>query len=232
MDLPQEEEIALNNLQDVSFYNFLCFPKDFERFYHKELFMKDLDAKLVLKWKYEYMKLIRKAVLNKKGDRFISKSPSNMARIGQILELFPDARFIFLYRDPYKTVESFYRFFHEIMPTLQVQEANNELTRERLTRVYADMIREYFLLKDKIPPQNLMEIRFENFSKNVVSGLKQIYDKFSLPGFEDSLPFFENYLAETSDFVSGKYEITRETIEGVNEYAGDIVDLLDYPRRA
>jgi hypothetical protein len=232
MDLPQEEEIALNNLQDVSFYNFLCFPKDFERFYHEELFMKDLDDKLVLKWKYEYMKLIRKAVLNKKGDRFISKSPSNMARIGQILELFPDARFIFLYRDPYKTVESFYRFFHEIMPTLQVQEANKELTRERLTRVYADMVREYFLLKDKIPMQNLMEIRFENFNKNVLEGLKQIFDQFGIPGYEDSRKYFENHMIETSDFVSRNYEITAETIQFVNEYAGDIVDLLDYPRRA
>ncbi len=103
--------------------------------------------KLIARWKSEYMKMIRKAVLNKKGDMFISKSPSNMARIGQLLEMFPDARFIFLYRDPYKTVESFYRFFHEVMPVIQIQEANEELTRERLTRVYADMVREYYLNK-------------------------------------------------------------------------------------
>lgn len=231
MDLPQEEEIALNNLQDISFYNFLCFPKDFERFYHRELFMRDLDAELVQKWKYEYMKLIRKAIVHKKGDRFISKSPSNMARIGQILELFPDARFIFLYRDPYKTVESFYRFFHEIMPVIQVQGANTELTRERLTRVYADMIREYYLFKDKIPPQNLMEIKFEHFSADPIEGLRQIFEQFRIPGFEDSHPYFENYVNETADFVSRKYEITGETIGWVNEYAGDIVDKLGYPRR-
>lgn len=232
MDLPQEEEIALNNLQDVSFYNFLCFPGDFEKFYHKELFMRELDDKLVQRWKHEYLKLIKKAVVHKKGDRFISKSPSNMARISQILEMFPDARFIFLYRDPYKTVESFYRFFHEILPTLQVQNANKGLTRERLTRVYADMIREYYLLKDKIPPQNLLEIKFENFNANKMEGLRQIHEQFGISGFEDSRAFFKNYLKETSDFVSRKYEITSETIHWVNDYAGDIVDRLDYPRRS
>lgn len=231
MDMPQEEEIALNNLQDVSFYNFLCFPQDFERLYRKELFMEDLDDKLVRRWKDEYLKLIRKAVLNKKGDRFISKSPSNMARIGHILELFPDARFIFLYRDPYKTVESFYRFFQAVLPVIQVQEANKELTRERLTRVYVDMVREYYLFKDKIAPENLMEIKFEHFNTNVLEGLRQIFEQFGIPGFEDSLPYFENYMSETSDFVSRKYEITEETIRCVNKYAGDIVDMLDYPRR-
>jgi len=231
MDLPQEEEIALANLQDVSFYNFLCFPKDFDRFYNKELYMKDLDDKLVGKWKSEYLKLIRKAILNVQEDRFISKSPSNMARISQILEMFPDARFIFLYRDPYKTVESFYRFFKEVMPVIQLQDANEELTRERLTRVYADMVRQYYLDKDKIPPQNLMEIKFEDFSKNAVEGMKQIFDHFGIPGFEEARQHFEIYIDEMSDFKQTKYEITHETIQWVNEYAGDIIDHLGYSKR-
>jgi hypothetical protein len=231
MDLPQEEEIGLNNVQDISFYNFLCFPKDFERFFNNELFMKDLDDDHSARWKSEYLKMIRKAILNIKGERFISKSPSNMVRIRQILEMFPDARFIFLYRDPYKTVESFYRFFHEVMPVIQVQDDNEELTRERLTRVYADMVREYFLDKDMIPPQNLMEIKFEKFNKNAMEGLKQIFDQFGIDGFEDSHHQFEGYMDEMSGFTANKYEITRETIHWVNEYAGDIVDRLDYPRR-
>jgi len=231
MDLPQEEEIALANVQDISFYNFLYFPKDFERFYNKELFMKDLDKKHTESWKSEYIKLIKKAFLNVNGDRFISKSPSNMARISQILEMFPDARFIFLYRDPYKTVESFYRFFHEVLPVVQVQGTNNGLSRERMTRVYADMVKQYYLDKDKIPPQNLMEIKFEDFSKNTVGGLSRIFDQFDIPGFEKARQSFADYMDNMSDFKQSKYEITRETIQWVNEYAGDIVDRLNYPRR-
>jgi len=231
MDLPQEEEIAFANVQDVSFYNFLYFPKDFEKFYDKELFMKGLDVEHIDRWKSEYVKMIRKAMLNIKGDRFISKSPSNMVRIRQILELFPDARFIFLYRDPYKTVESFYRFFHEVLPTVQVQNSNGNLTRKRLTFVYADMVKQYYADKDKIPQKNLMEIKFEDFSKNAVEGLKQIFDQFDIPGFENSRQLFENYMDEISDFKQTSYEITPETIQWVNEYAGDILNKLGYPKR-
>jgi hypothetical protein len=231
MDLPQEEEIALANLQDVSFYNFLYFPKDFERFYEKELFMKNLDREKVDSWKNEYEKMIKKAFINVKGDRLISKSPSNMVRIRLILEMFPDAKFIFLYRDPYKAVESFYRFFHEVLPAVQVQDAKDILSRERLTQVYADMIRQYHAEKHIINPNNLLEIKFEEFRNNPVDVLKLIYTQFNIPGFEQALPHFEKYLEEMSDFRQGKYEVTPETISGINSYAGDLVSKLGYPKR-
>jgi hypothetical protein len=231
MDLPQEEEIGLANLQRISFYNFLYFPQDFERFYEQELFMKNLDPEVIDRWKSEYLKLIKKAFLNVKGDLFVSKSPSNMARINVILEMFPDAKFIFIYRDPYKTVESFYRFFHEVLPTVQVQDATEMLTRERLTRVYADMVRRYRADKQKIVPGNLLEIRFEDFSKNPLENLGKIFEQFHIPGFEDDLPLFKSFMEEGSEYRQNRYEVNDETISYVNEYASDIIEWLGYPKR-
>jgi hypothetical protein len=231
MDLPQEEEIALQNLQEISFYNFLCFPQDFERFYQKELFIRNQDDRLVNIWKTAYKNMIKKAFVNVKGDWFISKSPSNMARIELILQMFPDARFIFLYRDPYKTVESFYRFFQEVIPAIQLQSAGNLLSRERLVLVYSDMIRKYLEDKNKIDPAKLIEIRFEDFSKEPLISLKRIFEHFSIEGFAEALPNFNGYIEEVSEFSRTNYELPDETIRLVNKYAGDIVDLLGYPRR-
>jgi len=231
MDLPQEEEIALANLQDISFYSFLYFPKDFERFYQKELFMDELDEKQVKRWKAEYVKMIRKTFLNIKGDRLISKNPSNMARINRILEMFPDARFIFIYRDPYKTVESFYRFLNEVLPAVQVQSTQDGLSRKRLASVYSDMIRQYFIDKVSIPKENLFEIRFEDFKKNPLETLDQVYQRFEMPDFDGNKKNYESYMDEISGFKRNGYEIDPETIHWVNEYAGDIVDKLKYPRR-
>jgi len=231
LDLPQEEEIALANLQDISFYNFLYFPKDFEKFYEKELFIKNTGLEKVERWKSEYLKMIKKAMLNLDGGRFISKSPSNMARISLILEMFPDAKFIFIYRDPYKAVESFYRFFHEVLIAVQVQQSGDILSRNRLTRLYADMIRQYNLEKNKIDPQNLVEIKFEDFSKNPLEGLREIYTQFKLTGYDEALPYFKSYLEEVSGFTQTRYEITPETIDGINRFAGDIVKKYGYTER-
>ena len=231
LDLPQEEEIALANLQTVSFYNFLYFPKDFEKFYEKELLMENVAPDLVKKWKAEYIRMIRKAFINLKGERFISKSPSNMARVKLILEMFPDAKFIFLYREPYKSVESFYRFFHEVLPAVQVQAANDSLNRERLTGVYADLIHRYLAEKEMINPVNLMEIKFEEFSKDPLEGLRIIYERFGLEDFNKALPYFKAYLDEVAEFRQTKYEVTQETIKGVNKNAGDIIEWLGYPHK-
>jgi hypothetical protein len=231
MDLPQEEEIAMSVLHPVSFYNFLYFPKDFEPFYQRELFMKDIEPEMRESWKSTYIKMIKKAFINVRGDHFISKSPSNMARISLILEMFPDARFIFIYRDPYITNESIYRFFHEVLPAVQLQDATDMLTREKMTRVYSDMIRQYRIEKQKIKEENLMEIKFEDFKTNPIEGLKKIYEQFDIPGFEQDLPGFEKYLGEVSEYRHSKYEISDETIGFVNEYAADIIDWLGYPKR-
>jgi hypothetical protein len=97
--------------------------------------------------------------------------------------------------------------------------------------VYADMVRQYFLDKDKIRPENLIEIRFEDFSKDMVNGLERIFDQFDISGFDVARRNFDHYLDELSDIRQNRYEITPETINWVNQYAGDIVDRLNYPRR-
>ena len=230
MDLPQEEEIALANLQEVSFYNFLYFPRDFERFYHKELFMQGLPEYKIARWKAEYVRMIRKSMLNVKGDRFISKSPSNMARISRILEIFPDARFIFIYRDPYKTVESFYRFFQEILPAVQVQHPAEELSRQRVARIYRDMVNQYFTEQSRIPEKNLVEVKFEDFNKDIPGSIEKIFRQFELDGLEDTLVKVDEYLKNQSEIQTARYSITPETVRWVNEYAGDICDRLGYPK--
>jgi hypothetical protein len=232
LDLPQEEEIALASLQAISFYNFLYFPKDFEKFYEQELFLKGQDKDLTVKWKKVYLKLIKKSIINTKRERFISKNPSNMARIGHLLKMFPDAKFVFIYRDPYKTVESFYRFFDEVIPAVQIQASNSGLDMERHVKVYTDMIRHYFENKNLIPPSNLVEVRYEDFRKDPMTGLGHIYSSLGLSGFDMARPYFEKYLKEISEYHQHSWEITPETIELVNRNAGDIVERLGYQRRA
>lgn len=232
MDLPQEEEIALANLQPISFYNFLYFPGDFEKFYEQELFLTGQKKDPKILWKAHYRKLIRKSVLNTKGVRFISKNPSNMARISTLLEMFPDAKFVFIYRDPYKTVESFYRFFAEVIPAVQIQQSSEDLNIDRHFRVFTDMIRKYFDDRSLIPEHNLVEVRFEDFKKDPISGLREIYSRLNLLGFEEAMPFFESYQAEQSEYNQHKWEISSQTISLVNRNAADILEKLSYPARA
>jgi hypothetical protein len=59
--------------------------------------------------------------MNTGGVRYVSKNPCNIFRIRTLINLFPDARFIFLYRNPYTVVESLCRFVNAVLPGSELQ---------------------------------------------------------------------------------------------------------------
>ncbi len=53
--------------------------------------------------------LIRRHLLVQRATRFMNKNPINCLRLGYLYKLFPDARFVFIRRDPLDTILSHYR---------------------------------------------------------------------------------------------------------------------------
>jgi len=228
MDFPQEEEFALMSLQPKSIYRFFYFPKDFSDIYGKDLHFERLTHKDQVRWKKEYLRLIGKAILNTGGKRYMSKNPCNIFRIKTLTDLFPDARFIFIYRNPYTVVESLSRFVSEILPGSELQHLDGGIKGEHFARLYKDAFDEYMKSKDIIKPDNLIEIRYEDFKEKPVEFLRDIYTRFNLPGIEDALPRMESYLVNNHPETRTTYQINPETYRLVNEHAGEIVRELGY----
>jgi len=228
MDLPQEEDFAMLSLQAKSIYKMFYFPKDFDEIYKKELYFEQLSDVHRKRWENEYLTLINKAMLNTGGKRYISKNPCNIFRIKTLTRLFPDARFIFIYRSPYTVVESLYRFVNEVLPGSELQHREGGILREHFARLYKDSLHEYMNVKERINPGNLMEIRYEDFKKHPVEKLREIYTLFNIPGIEEALPRMESYLKNNHPDGRKPYQIAPEIYQLVNQYAEDIVKSLGY----
>ena len=228
MDFPQEEEFAMMSLQSKSIYKIFYFPKDFNDINERELYFERLSDAHRKRWEKEYLSLINKAMLNTGGERYMSKNPCNIFRIKTLTDLFPDARFIFIYRNPYPVVESLCRFVNEVLPGSELQHLEGGIPREYFARLYKDSLHEYMNAKESIKPANLMEIRYEEFIKQPVEILRYIYTRFNIPGIEEALPRMESYLGNNHPDTRIPYQIAPETYRLVNEYAGDIVGKLGY----
>jgi hypothetical protein len=229
MDTPQEEEFGMANLQPYSLYNFFLFPKEFDRFAAEELFTGSFGPAQLENWKKQYLGMIRKSMINKRGTRYISKNPLNMVRIRMLKEMFPDAKFIFIYRNPYSVVESLYRFTLSIFPGVKLQEVPESFTREKIARLYNTMMREYFMTKSILAPGDLAEIRMEDFVKDVTGHLGKIYGQFGIPGFERMIPLINTHLSRNGSLERDSYEICRDTYTWLNELCPDIIEQLGYP---
>jgi hypothetical protein len=84
------------------------------------------------------------------------------------------------------------------------------------------------LAKKIIRPGNLVEIKYEEFIKQPVEFLRELYKGLNLPGIEESLPLMESYFGNNQPGTRIPYQILPETYQLVNHYAGDIVLKLGY----
>jgi hypothetical protein len=228
MDFPQEEEYGLVNIQPGSLYNFFQFPGDFDEIVEHELLPEGSRSQKQESWSNQYRLLIAKAAINTGGNRYISKNPCNLARIRLLKELFPESRFIFIYRNPYRVVESLYRFYLAIIPGVQLQELPAGFGREHIVKLYVKMMHRYQADKLLLSPGDLLEIRMEDFLQNKLQYLSEIYKAFQIETFEEAKPLMEAYLHENSGYTRESYEIHPDTFRLVNQYAADIVTRLGY----
>lgn len=230
MDFPQEEEFGLMNMQPSSIYKFFIFPQDYIQIVEDEFLTGSLPGKRVVLWKRKYREMVAKAVFNTRGSRYISKNPCNIGRLDLLLEMYPDAKFIFIYRNPYRAVESMYRFILEIFPGVQLHVTPDSYTRESAVMLYENTIRTYLRNRSLIDPAHLIEIRMEDFLMEPSNYIRNIYDTFHLDHFHELEPLIEQYLSNESLSRNGAYEIDPETIRLVNHYLSDILKVLNYER--
>ena len=112
--LPQEEEFALGDKVPISFYFFWMFPARILNYYDAFIRFKNVDVKIKKLWQSHYKLLIKKALKNTNKPIYLSKNPPNTGRIKVLLEMFPNAKFIHIYRNPIEVFLSTQNFYKKM----------------------------------------------------------------------------------------------------------------------
>jgi omega-hydroxy-beta-dihydromenaquinone-9 sulfotransferase len=217
MDGPYEDEAALAVLYPWSFFHCLHFPRNAEEQYIKSIHFQNLSSEEKNQWKKTYLKFIKTVTLANKGKRFLSKNPPNTARITALLELFPEAKFIHIYRSPYKVYLSTKKMRKNVLDKLALQNASEEELEQQVTENYIRLMKSYFEQKEQIQKDKLVEIKYEDLTSNPIEQVKKIYSTLKLPGFEDALPEMKKYLEKQSKYKTNVYTIDEKIVNHVNK---------------
>lgn len=218
VDLPQEEEFALANMSKVNFYNFWFFPKNTMEYAHKYLLFENATPDEIEEFKRTFRRLIKVSLYNTNGTQFLSKNPPHTGRIPQLLEMYPNAKFVYLVRNPYTVFESTRSFFTNTIKPLKLQDITDDEIEQNILEVYKDLFFKYEKDKALIPEGNLIEVKFEDFEQDALGMTKQIYDTLRLPGFEEARPEIEAYLGKKKGYKKNKYAYDPRTIELVEKH--------------
>lgn len=228
INFPQEDEFAFSNSQWNAYYNFFYFPKNYKAYYDKAVHHKNLSKNEIELWYKSYDKLIKKALINSTGNRAIFKNPVNTARIDKLLKLYPDAKFLYIYRNPITVFFSTQRFFQQLFPTLWLHKTENKFIDKMIFEVYNDLMNDYFKYKSLIPAENLMELRFEEFELNPLGELEKIYSTLLNEDFSTVKSYFSAYFKTQKSHKKNKYLVEGETIENIQKQLGKYIEMYKY----
>ncbi len=231
LSYPQEEEISLGNMQELSFYHFFYFPGDYEYYLQKSLLMEVVSDEELEGFKRSYNKLIKTALLNTGGNRFISKNPPNTFRIKLIREMFPNARFIFIHRDPYESITSFQRFLIPVLDGIKLQDYSKEELKSRIPGLYKMFFDIYERDKLMLDEKSLVEVRYEDLLNDAISVIENIYSKFEIKGSNSINDALVRYLAKHKEHKSGIYQLSEKSIRTINAEVADIIKNYGYKLR-
>ena len=82
--------------------------------------------------------------------------------------MFPNAKFIYLMRNPYTVFESTRSFFTNTIQPLKLEDISNEQLEENILSIYAKLYHKYESDKKYIPEGNLIEVKFEDFEADAM----------------------------------------------------------------
>lgn len=217
VDLPQEEEFALANMMPYTYYNFWFLPKYMHEYADKYLLFDGISPEELKVFEETFIKLIKISLWNTHGTQFLSKNPPHTGRVKELAKMFPNAKFIYLMRNPYTVFESTRSFFTNTIQPLKLEDISNEELESNILSIYAKLYHKYEADKQFIPEGNLIEVKFEDYEKDAFGMTQHIYQQLNMPGWEDARAAIEAYVGKKKGYKKNKYKYDERTVRLVQD---------------
>ena len=224
---PQEDEVALAVDCLYSPYIMAAFQGRMD-VYKRFLDPEDMSESERSRWKQSLMNLIRKVAFRKDA-RVVMKSPSHTFRVPTLLKMFPDARFIYIRRDPRSVYQSTMHLRKTMFAENTLGSMRPDTWSEDTLYLYDLCIRKYESAKHLIPPGHLFELRFEDLEKTPFEVLKNLHQSLSLEGWEETEPKLINECQRLSGYRKNSYRMPPETRQLVESRLRWVFELYGYP---
>lgn len=205
------------------------FPKKMKDYFRKYVLFEDLPIAEKEAWTGDFLYLLKKISLANKGKRLVLKSPPNTARIGLLLSLFPDARFIFIHRNPFDVYASNQRFWKVTRRIYALGGSGGVDTNADILDTYAGTMQRYLQEKDLVPPGHLMEMAYEDFVQNPLSCIRDAYTKLHLDDFRDCEKRMISFAARQKSFKVLNHALAPGERKRVADKLGYVISRWNYP---
>jgi len=212
---PQEDEFALCGLGSPSPYLTMAFPN------HSPIDQDYLDFDGVSRedieeWKSTLMWFLRRITV-RTSKRIILKSPPHTSRVDVLRQMFPDAKFIHIVRDPYTLFPSTVKLWKSLYTIQGLQIPRfiglNEHVLETLPRMYKSFNKQVGQLR----PNQFCQLKYEDLVADPINQVRRIYETLELESFESMLPQLVEFVQEESGYQPNRHRLAPELCEAISQ---------------
>ncbi len=202
-DRPQEDEFALCMLGQPSPYLTIAFPNHPPQD-QDALDVETLPPRARAEWKRTFVAFLRRLAY-RDPRRLVLKSPTHSFRIPTLLELFPDARFVHIVRNPYVVFSSTVNLWKTLYETHGLQKPTFAGLEDHVFGTFTHLYNRLEMAKPRIPPGRFHELHYEDLIANPLGQMRRLYDALELGGFDRFRPRLEQYLAANAGYQTNRY---------------------------
>jgi omega-hydroxy-beta-dihydromenaquinone-9 sulfotransferase len=178
---PQEDEFALAVLIGGFSLGWAFHRR--AGFYHRFLTLRETSAKELAEWKSALTWFLQKLTF-KYRKPLILKSPGHTCRIKVLLEMFPEAKFVHIRRNPFDVFKSTEHLIRNgVAPVWTLQRPDFRDLNDRILRQYKEVYDAFFEERGLIPKGHFHEVRFEALEADPIGQVRGIYEALALPDF-------------------------------------------------
>ncbi len=220
MDLDSPSEVDTGLVNEGSSYTYHwghLFPRSWNHYFERYALMDSLTEQEWNNWAQEMTSLYHKVQFKNPHKRLLIKNPPDTGRVKHLLKLYPNAKFIFIYRNPYQVFYSNVKLWNNISNMLSMEEVSAEEIQEIILETYCKLHEAYLAQKHLIPEGNLIEIQYEDLRDQPMKLLEEVYQKLGMDHFEQARPHLENYLEQNLKSNTMSYDYDQEVVMLINE---------------
>ncbi|HKA07425.1 MAG TPA: sulfotransferase [Gemmataceae bacterium] len=224
---PQEDEFALALMGQPSPYWSIAFPwrGPMDK---RAMDLDGLPARTRTAWKRAFLHFLQTVTLRAQR-RLVLKSPPHTCRIPTLLEMFPDARFVHIVRDPFAVYSSTLNLWKRLYGAQALHTPSYEGLEESVFAMFRHFHERLDATRHLVAPERFFELRYEELTKDPVAELRRLYVQLDLGSFENLRPNLERYLAENERYEKNRFELSETERTEVLRQWGDVIRKYGYP---
>jgi len=205
------------------------FPNKMIDYFDKYVLFENIPATEIEAWKHEYVFLLKKISLANHNKKLVLKSPPNTARIRLLLSLYPDAKFVFIHRNPYEVYASNKRFWKVTHKIYALGGTSSVDINSIILDTYTKTMNRYLMEKHMVPQGQLIELAYEDFIKSPVTCMKAAYETLQLDDFSYCENKMTSFAALQKEFKSIDHQLPPDELTMVSKKLKPLICHWNYP---